>query len=62
MSVHSAVHNLVFALKALGEADQICTSGSVITLIREARRLIWEAGEEIGIDMAAQIRKLSETD
>jgi hypothetical protein len=61
MTKHEAIHKLVHAIRALNEADNICTNAAVTEHIRWARALIWQAGEDIGVDIAGQLKKANET-
>ena len=57
---HRAIHKLVDAIRELDFAYALCTQPSAIDSIRKARVLIWEAGEEIGVDVGGQLMDANE--
>lgn len=56
MKKHAAIHKLVWAIKALMQAEPLVVSEGAIDHIRYAKKLIWDAGEEIGIDIGKQLK------
>ena len=58
---HNAIHKLVWAIKALRQAEELITQPSAIDHIRHASKLVWDAGEELGIDITKQLRKTEAT-
>lgn len=57
--MHDSIHKLVAAIKELNEADSICATARVTDKIRNARGLIWNAGEELCADFSDKVMEMS---
>lgn len=61
MKKHSAIHKLVWAIKALNKVIDTATLSSALEAeLKWAKALVWDAGEELGIDIGKQLQRTEE--
>jgi hypothetical protein len=59
MSNHDNIHKLVHAIKALNQAETVVTQATAIDGIRWAKKLCWDVGEDLGVDISEQLKQVN---